>query len=358
MLGTTPARMISVLVGLVACLPRPSFARAATDILLMKNGDRITCEVKSLEAGVLKVNLDYVDGTISIDWLKVARLESSYLFLVQLQNGSIYSGKVVNAETLADAPVRLEIQPEAGRESLVVDKAAVVRITQTSESFLQRFSGKITMGATYSKGNSATQYNIGSELDYQQTRWGGRLNYNSNLSANTGAKTATRNQLDLDAYRLLHSSNYFLGGLAGFLQSSVQGIQSQTSLGIGLGRYLKNTNRVRFWVLGGMGWQGTHYVSSTTSQPTQNIGVALISSSLDVFAFKKTRLSVNTSVAPSVTETGRLFFKTNASYYLKLFGKIDWNLSFYGNWDTRPPAQFVGSDYGTSTGLSWTFGNK
>lgn len=356
--GTARARIISVLVGLVACVPRPSFARAATDILLMKNGDRLTCEVKSLDAGVLKVNLDYVDGTISIDWLKVARLESSYMFLVQLKNGSTYSGKVVNAETLPDSPVTLEILAEAGSESLVVDKTSIVRITQTSGSLLERFSGKITMGATYSKGNSATQYNIGSELDYQQTRWGARLNYNSNLSASSGASAATRNQLDLGTYRLLHSSNYFLGGVAGFLQSSVQGIQSQTTLGIGLGRFLKNTNRIRFWVLGGMGWQGTHYISSTTSQAQQNIGVALISSSLDVFAFKKTRLSVNTSVAPSISETGRLFVKTNASYYLKLFGKIDWNLSFYGNWDTRPPAQFAGSDYGTSTGLSWTFGNK
>ena len=53
----------------------------------MKNGDRITCEVKGLEGGVLTVNLDYVDGTLSIDWLKVARLESSYLFLVTLQDG-------------------------------------------------------------------------------------------------------------------------------------------------------------------------------------------------------------------------------------------------------------------------------
>jgi hypothetical protein len=54
----------------------------------------------------------------------------------------------------------------------------------------------------------------------------------------------------------------------------------------------------------------------------------------------------------------RITFKTNATYYLKLFGKVDWNLSFYGSWDTKPPPTFSGSDYGSSTGLSWTFGNK
>ena len=30
----------------------------------------------------------------------------------------------------------------------------------------------------------------------------------------------------------------------------------------------------------------------------------------------------------------------------------------YGNWDNRPPANFSGSDYGSSSGLSWTFGIK
>jgi len=325
----------------------------------MKNGDRITCEVKGLQAGVLNVNLDYVDGTISIDWLRVARLESSYLFLVTLQDGSIYSAKVISPEAPAGAVVKLAIQPANGREALLVDRSTVVGIAQTSENFLQRLGGSIGMGSTYSKGNSAAQYNFSSDLAYRRTRWGVSLRYNSNLSSNTGAETSTRNQLDFGAHRMLSRKNYFLGGIATFLQSSVQGVQLQTSLGLGLGRYLKNTNRFRFWVLGGAGWQKTSYVPSVINQPPQNIGVALISSNLQAFAFKKTRFDITATFFPALTaQRGRLFYKTNASYYIKLFGKVDWNLSFYGNWDTRPPPQFPGSDYGSSTGLSWTFGNK
>jgi hypothetical protein len=48
----------------------------------------------------------------------------------------------------------------------------------------------------------------------------------------------------------------------------------------------------------------------------------------------------------------------NASYYIKLTGKLSWNVSFYGNWDNRPPDGLSGSDYGSSSGLSWTFGNR
>jgi hypothetical protein len=99
-------------------------------------------------------------------------------------------------------------------------------------------------------------------------------------------------------------------------------------------------------------------VPSIATQQAQNVGVALISLNLDAFSFKKSRLNANASVVPALTDLGRLFYKTNLAYYLKLFGKIDWNFSFYGNWDTRPPPHFQGSDYGSSTGLSWTFGNK
>jgi len=344
---------------LAVCLTGWSWARPAKDVLVMKNGDRLTCEVKSLQAGVLKVNLDYVDGTISVDWRTVARVESNYLFIVTLQDGSLYSARLISPETVGENAIMLEVQDEHTKESHLVDKSQVVRIAQTSDTFLQRLSGSIAVGATYSKGNNATQYNFGSDLMYQRTRWGVGARYNSNLTSNTGAATSTRNQVDLGAYRMLGWTNYFAGGLATFLQSSVQGIHLQSSVGFGLGRYFKNTNRFRFWLLTGAGWQGTNYATAVVNEPPQNVGVAVISSSLQAFAFKKTRLDLTSTLYPALTaQRGRLFYKTNATYYLKLFGKVDWNLSFYGSWDTQPPPQFPGSDYGSSTGLSWTFGNK
>jgi hypothetical protein len=54
----------------------------------------------------------------------------------------------------------------------------------------------------------------------------------------------------------------------------------------------------------------------------------------------------------------RVYVDTNASYFVKLFGKLSWNVSSYVNVDTRPPVHFSGSDYGTSSGLSLNFGNK
>jgi len=164
--------------------------------------------------------------------------------------------------------------------------------------------------------------------------------------------------VDLTAYRLLSRTNYFVAGSYGLLQSSVQQVDRQTIVAATIGRFLKNTNRVHLTVQGGFGGQRTVYTSSLEENRVQNTTVALVSSNLQVFSFKKSRLDVTGVLVPALGESGRLFTKFNAAYYLKLFGKIDWNLSLYGNWDTQPPMNLTGSDYGTSTGLSYTFGNR
>src|SRR5947209_7985476 len=50
---------------LLAFVTAPLLARDKTDVLVMKNGDRMSCEVKGLEDGILQVSFDYIDGTTS-----------------------------------------------------------------------------------------------------------------------------------------------------------------------------------------------------------------------------------------------------------------------------------------------------
>jgi hypothetical protein len=231
-------------------------------------------------------------------------------------------------------------------------------MTETSERFYQRFNGSINLGVIYSKGNSATQYNLASETEYFRERWAADALLSSNLSSSSGSTTSTRNQVGLRGYHLLPWENYFYGGLGNFLQSSEQGIKLQTTLGGGIGHFFKNTNRTSIAVLGGLAWQSTEYKASSTLPGRQNVAAALVAVQIKAFKFSRTNLGFTAAVLPAFSDPGRLFVDTNASYYLKLFNNLSWNLSFYGNWDTRPPRGFSGSDYGTSSGVSWTFGNR
>jgi hypothetical protein len=351
------AKIRAVVLTYLLLIAAPLCAREKADVLVMKNGDRLTCEVIALDAGVLYIKLDYVDGTISVQWSKVARLESNRLLIVKTQSGLVYSGTISTTEASADEKPKIQVA-EASQKKVEIDSSQIVTIDRTSEKFWQRFNGDISLGLIYSKGNQSTQYNLTSTFEYPRERWGAQVALNSTLSSSAGSDASTRNELTFSSHRLLRWNNYFYSGVASFLESSEQGISLQTNLGGGIGRYIKNTNRSRISMIGGLAWQRTRYNGPNATTGTQNVAAGVIGADVKVFKFKKTSLKMTATLFPAISEPGRVYFRTNESYYVKLFSNVSWNFTFYGNWDNRPPAGLPGSDYGSSSGLSWTFGNR
>jgi hypothetical protein len=347
----------AIILGSALLSSLPLFAEENNDVLVMKNGDRFTCEIKGLSAGVLSVKLSYVDGTIAVQWSQVAHLESNRLFLVKTESGVVYTGKLSTTGVSDDPPIKIEIAEAPGREVEVAQRQ-IVKLSQTSEGFWHRFDGAVNTGFLYSKGNQSVQYNVSSQVAYNRERWSSQVNFNSSFASNSGASISTRNQTDLGTMRLLRWNNWFYAGAASFLQSSVQEISLQTTLGGGIGRYIKNTNRASISVLGGLGWQNVGYGPNAANQGTHNTAVAYVATQIKAFKFKKTNLDITASIVPAISEPGRVHINTNAAYYVKLFSDLSWNFSFYGSWDNQPPPTLPGSDYGTSSGLSWTFGNR
>ncbi|WP_263365679.1 DUF481 domain-containing protein [Edaphobacter bradus] len=335
----------------------PLLARESTDVIVMKNGDRFTCQIKALNSGVLYVSLPYVIETLSVDWSKVARLESKQLFLVKTESGTVYRGVLNSTESSPDRPIKIEVA-ETPENKVTIESNRIVDISATSEKFFQRFTGGVDLGFIYSKGNQSSQYSLSGLVGYPRERWAVQAGIVSNLSNSNGVPTSTRNQLSFSGLRLLRKNNYFFGGFDGFLQSTEQGIAGQNALGGGVGRYFKNTNRTVFSVLAGGAWQHTEYHPTIVPIANQQVATAVINAHLNLFRFDKTDLNVNAFVSPALSDLGRVYFSTNATYYIKLPANLSWNVSFYGSWDTQPPGTLSGSDYGTTTGISWTFGTS
>ena len=336
----------------------PLFARDKTDLLVMKNGDHVQCEVKGLDSGVLYVSLDWADGTVSVDWTKVDRLESAQLFVVRTSGGEVYTGALRTEKTEADRPVTLQVLPTPEQQPVTINRSEIVNMVATSDKFWQRFNGEISFGSIFAKANSSTQYSLGSQTVYVRERWNAGANFQSSLSSSSGDSTSARNSVTLSYEHLLRNENWFYAGLGDFLQSNEQQITLQTTLGGGIGRFLKNTNKVSIAVLGGSAWQGTNYNTPVAPMTKEKVVAALIYANVKFFKFSKTNLGVSTTITPALTDPGRVRFDTNASYYIKIIGNLKWNISFYGNWDNQPPPGIPGSDYGSSSGLTWTYGLK
>jgi hypothetical protein len=255
--------------------------------------------------------------------------------------------------------VRIEVTENVVK-SVALEQQKIVTLNQTSNRFWQRFNGAINSGVTYSKGNQTSQYTFGTEVQYPRERWGAGASFDSTLAASTGVTASTRNDAALYARHLMRWNNWFYTGLGDFLQSSEQSIDLQSNVGGGIGRFLKNTNRSMIALVGGVAWQNTRYSHSAGTQEsqTQNTAAALVAGEMEFFKFDKTNLTVSLSASPALSQPGRVYINTKATYYVKFFGNFTWNTSFYGNWDNEPPLHFAGSNYGASSGLGWTFGNK
>jgi VWFA-related protein len=122
-------------------------------------------------------------------------------------------------------------------------------------------------------------------------------------------------------------------------------------------RNLKAQGPTLLTVYGGFAWQQINYQQAVFHSPTQQVTSGLLGTELDLFRFDKTTLTLRANLLPAITDPGRVHFLLNTSYYVKLWGKLKWNFTLYGNWDNRPPPGFVGSDYGATSGLSVSFGN-
>ena len=350
---------MNIRVAVIGCLlmVAPALARDNTDVIVMKNGDHLTGEIKGLDGGVLYFSLNYILGTSQVQWSKVDHIESNQLFLVKTEDGSVFTGTLTTAEKTAGRPMTIEVVEATGK-GVELRRKTVVQMDQTSVRFWQRFNGEINTGIIYSKGNQSTQFNLGSDVGYPRERWSAAASYNSTLSTSTGVTAATRNQFNLGLQHLLPWNNWFYGGEGTLLQSSEQNINLQSGLAGGIGRYLANTNHATIFLLGGFGWQRTQYSPSLFISAPQNVATGMLAGSMKLFRFNKTNLDVTGAVFPAISEPGRVYTNLNLTYYIKLSGSLSWNVSFYGNWDNQPPPTFSGSDYGTSSGLSITFGNK
>jgi hypothetical protein len=342
---------------LYVVIASPLFSRDKSDVLVMRNGDRLTCEIKSLDADTLSVSLDYAAGAISINWSKVDHIESKQLFLVKTQDGLVYSGSLSTPAAPGARPTKIEVLEESSSK-IELDKTHVIHMEETDLSFWRRFNGQVGLNSIFSKGDQSGQYNLNADAIYPRERWSAAIGYSSSFSSNSGSSAVTRNESQMTAQRLLRWNNWYYAGLLDFLQSSEQGIQLQSTFGGGVGRYLKNTNNTMISVYGGVAWQNIAYHEQLVAAPNQQVTSALIVGKMSLFRFDKTNLDIIATVLPALSDPGRIHTNLNVAYYIKLWSKFTWNFSFYGNWDNQPPPGFSSSDYGTSSGITYRFGNR
>ncbi|MGA0264629.1 MAG: DUF481 domain-containing protein [Lysobacterales bacterium] len=368
-----------LLIIIIAAWSHPSWA-AKTDIVILQNGDRITGEIKKLEAGVLRVSTDHM-GTINIEWRFIRRIFSDQNQTVEMIDGTRLVGTLVKGEEEAD----LIIKSDSG--STQVTTLDIVSAYPLGSDFKDRMTLDLSVGADYT---SSTQLaNASTAADFRLMNF--KRIWESSLrtyltrqggdSSSDETSGSTTDQTRLEAWgsmeRILMNQKYRKYS-SKFERNEALDLDFRLSLGASFGRYLIKTNNQWFDVAIGLqaleerirppeDQAGTDVCGDYGEGPCDELNIETNfeltgTARYRYWRFTSPERSLDTYITlyPSITSAyrGRLRAESRTTFKLELAKDLFWSLELYGTFDNgkglaTPPDEKW--DYGLTTSLGWSY---
>jgi Protein of unknown function, DUF481 len=326
-------------------------AKRTDDVVILKNGDRMTGEVKGLSRGELRFKADYMAEAVRLDWVRVKSLESKDRFLVYLTDGKLLTDfvRLVSSNHTATENFSIGLNSSAMR----VRQLDVLRIVPVEEKFWSQLEGNIDFGFNFTSGNDQYSTELNASATYRRDKDTVTASVDSVFSGQSEGSSTARKEFTLNYQRQL-SPRWYVGGLFDLLSSDQQSLQLRTTVGGLVGRNVVQTERTRMSVFGGVAGTRENYSAVVAQDRTTNAD-AIAGVDFTTFRFTTTDVTSRFIVFPSLTTPGRFRLQLNTDWRLKLAKDLYWGLHLYENLDTKPPVRADKNDFGISTSLGWKF---
>jgi hypothetical protein len=318
-----------------------------TDVVIIKNGDKITGEVKYLKVGILTYKTDNME-TISIQWDKIKSIETKNFFEVEVADGRVFFGSIAPSD----------------EEGMMIVKGVtldhdlfmkyVVRINRIKESFWDILDGYIKLGFSFTKASQVGQISLGGNAKYRTKIYYSELSLNSVITTTEKEPTSSKNDLSF-SYQLNLANEWFAAGIASLQENSELGIKLRTSLGAGIGNNLIQSQKQWLYTLAGI--SVNREIKTDQSEPTYNVE-GLINAQYQLFKYDhpKANLLTYIYVYPSLSDLGRYRFNYNVEVSWEIFLDFYWDLTFYFEYDNSPQTGSSSqSDYRIDTSIKFEF---
>src|SRR5262249_5208959 len=126
------------------------------DVIVMKNGDRLSGEIKRIEHGLLYFETSYVSGeVVAVDWLQVEKIESARAYRIELENGDRLIGQVALVPVPGTGQPGVAIHGE--QRDTQVAREDVIGLYWQKRNFFRQMKGNIDFGYSYTSGDDQVQ---------------------------------------------------------------------------------------------------------------------------------------------------------------------------------------------------------
>ena len=328
-----------------------TFAKHDDDIVVLKNGDRLTGEIKGLQRGELKLKADYMAEAVRLDWARVERIESKSTFMISLVDGKLFTSVVRLHPT--SSPETPNFVIGSADNELRVHQLDVIRIIPAAPGFWRRLEGSIDFGFSYTSDNDQYQTQLMATTTYRTGDHAFTASIDTAFSGQPEGNSSARKQFSFD-YRKQLTSRFFVGGVFNLLQSDQQSLKLRTSIGGLAGLNLFQTEHSRLSIFSGMVGTRENY-SASIGTPRSTNADALAGVDFNTFRFKTADIRSRLSLYPSLTTPGRLRLQASSDLHIKLVKDLYLGFHVYESFDSRPPVRADRNDLGVSTSLGWKF---
>lgn len=322
--------------------------RLKTDVVYMKNGDKITCEIRSLEQGQLTIKQDYANSTVVLDWEKVERIETQQPFVVIDTKGNAFNGEVF--EKADENFVTIN-----GISTGKIPHNEVVSIQETGETFVRRLQGSVDVGLNFAQSNAQKNLTLQGDVTYQATRHIAALTASSQFTSQQKTDNTSESTVKSEYFHQLRKSNWYGGGIANFLSSSEQQIDLRSTFGGALAIRTIYTNKTNLTLIGALAYTSQKDAANAMSTASNHSLDAAAAIQYSTFRFDSTSFNTTVWVYPSLTEPGRVRMTINQDVYYKFYKDFYVRASFYSNYDNRPVVGAPSNNLGVSSTVGWSF---
>lgn len=341
---------VALIIFLIFYVALTALAKNVDDVVVLKNGDRLTGELKGLQRGELRIKSDYMAEAVRLDWSKVERLESKSTFMIWLVDGKLVTDVMRLLPTNSSGVANFVI---GNASKLRVSQFDVIRIAPADRKFWRQLEGSIDFGFSFTSGNDQYQTQLAATTTYRTGDHSFTASVDSAFSGQTEGTSLARNQFNFD-YRKQLTPRWYVGGLVDLLRSDQQSLKLRTSVGALVGRNLKQTEHTRLSVFGGIAGTRENY-SESLGKPESTNADAIAGADFATFRFNSTDIRSRFSLFPSLTTPGRTRLQVTSDLRIKIVKDLWWGFHVYENFDSKPPVRADKNDLGVSTSLGWKF---
>ena len=319
---------------------------AKTDVVVLKNGDRMTGEVSQLDRGRLTFKTDDM-GTVQIEWDNVQSVTAAAPFDVDDLSGNRFLG------TLAPGSAAGQVLIAWKGQEATVPLVHIVRMRRLYTSFWRRLDGSLDVGASYTSASELFKADLAGNIGFERPGYEVSLDATSTFTTQPGVDDTRRSLISLGYARRFPER--WVALVSGRVEQNRElGFELRSSAAVGGGRYLVQAQKNRLLAGAGLSVNREH---PTDGDSTTNVEATLLLH-YDRFSYDFPNLDVAVVAGgfASLTDGGRYRVDVDARLKREIVRDFYATLRGYESYDSRPATEGAPEhDYGITFALGFSF---